>query len=310
MSTKRKPKFDICAEYTEDSKNLLENTEKLFESFIRFKFEYIKNKSKELEQRKKSTQNKINNKESETYIIGNIQKTQQISGIYINPQEKLRKHINKLPKHSFIIWFRFKLKAPYFSKDNDEIYIIQNPILKETNFKTPMIRGSGWKGALAHAFRELINESKWEEKKSKIESFLRIFGAGSESIKTLEKYLKNKTANLKEFKENFLAFILFELGLEINKDSLIQIKEADSYKDISNKIAEYVWKKYKEIKNSGFLPLEFQTHKGRAIFYPTYFNKLSLEIINPHEKVSSFNRNGTSKTCRYRRRYSGHTERA
>ena len=32
------------------------------------------------------------------------------------------------------------------------------------------------------------------------------------------------------------------------------------------------------------LPPEFQTHKGRAIFYPTYFDRLSLEIINPHDR--------------------------
>ncbi|MGC8979423.1 RAMP superfamily CRISPR-associated protein, partial [Caldisericum sp.] len=32
------------------------------------------------------------------------------------------------------------------------------------------------------------------------------------------------------------------------------------------------------------LPIEFQTHKGRAIFYPTYFNRLSLEVINPHDR--------------------------
>ena len=27
-----------------------------------------------------------------------------------------------------------------------------------------------------------------------------------------------------------------------------------------------------------------QPHRGRAVFYPTFFNKLSLEIINPHDK--------------------------
>ena len=32
------------------------------------------------------------------------------------------------------------------------------------------------------------------------------------------------------------------------------------------------------------LPLEFRTHRGRAIFYPAYFDRLSLEIINPHDR--------------------------
>jgi CRISPR-associated protein Cmr2 len=30
--------------------------------------------------------------------------------------------------------------------------------------------------------------------------------------------------------------------------------------------------------------MELRTHKGRAIFYPTYFDTLSLEVINPHDR--------------------------
>ncbi len=210
----------------------------------------------------------------------NIQKTKQISGIYDNPSN-LQKHINKLPKYSFAIWFKFKLKAPYFSKDDDEFYLIQNPILKETNFKVPMIRGSGWKGALATAFRDLINEeTDLDNKRKKIESFLRVFGAGSDSIKSLEKYLSNGK-KLKDFKDEFLRFVLFELGLEVDKELLNKLDKAD-YKEISNLLAEKIWQKYQNMQDN--LPLEFQTHKGRVIFYPTYFDKLSLEIINPHDR--------------------------
>ena len=206
----------------------------------------------------------------------------QISGIYENLQD-LQNYINKLPQYSFAIWFKFILNSIYFSKDDDEFYIIQNPILKENNFKVPMVRGSSWKGALAHAFREVINEkSDIEEGQRLIESFLRIFGAGSEIIKKLEEYLKSKSKSLKEFKENFVDFVLFELGMEIDEDLIQKINQAKNYKDISDMLTEKIWDKYKNSRRN--LPIEFQTHKGRAIFYPTYFDRLSLEIINPHDR--------------------------
>ena len=219
-------------------------------------------------------------------IQKNIQKIEQISGIYDNPTN-LQNYIDKLPKHSFAIWFKFQLKAPYFSKDDDEFYIIQNPILKETNFKVPMISGSAWKGALAHAFRDLISESGLEDRKKKTESFLRIFGAGSESIKAIEKYVLEKGSSLEKAKEKLIEFLLFELGLEIDGKLLEEINNIRSKDDLLNVIKNGLSKNELSKKledNQKDLPLEFQTHKGRAIFYPTYFDGLSLEIINPHDR--------------------------
>ncbi len=209
----------------------------------------------------------------------------QISGIYKNDKNNnlsnLQNYIEKLPKYSFAIWFKFELKAPYFSKDDDEFYIIQNPILKETNFKVPMIRGSAWKGALAHAFRELFKEN-YKENREKIESFLRIFGAGSESVKALERYIFDKSKDLKKAQDKLLEFILFELGLEVDKDLIKSVKNTNSKEQLVDILKNNLSKKMTESHNS--LPLEFQTHKGRAIFYPTYFGRLSLEVINPHDR--------------------------
>ena len=43
--------------------------------------------------------------------------------------------------------------------------------------------------------------------------------------------------------------------------------------NVNNDVKD-IFKKYKKSK----------AQKGRAIFYPIYFNKLSLEIINPHNR--------------------------
>jgi len=299
---KKRQKFGaylICNRDNKDIKKELK--EELFEEYS-----FLRDKEKDIESKNKKTFEKLcKYKANDTLkdfplnwlkyeIIGdkrlfnfgddiNIQHIKQISDVYENP-EGLQEYINTLPYGSFAIHIQFELKAPYFSKDDDEFYIIQNPILKEANFKVPMIRGSSWKGALAHAFRELFvnRKSNGEEVRDTIESFLRIFGAGSDSIKTIESYLMGKKKSINEMQIKLIEFILFELSLDIDKELIENIKECkniDCFRDI---IKRCLTKKL--TKSQEELPLELRTHRGRVIFYPTYFDKLSLEVINPHDR--------------------------
>ena len=167
---------------------------------------------------------------------------------------------------SFSINYVFTLNAPYYSSDDDDFYLIQNPCLKENVFKVPMVRGSGWKGAIAKAGKELINENL-----SEFESFVRIFGTGSQEYRELIDNFENK-----DIKDKIIRYVLFELGLNLNQEDIKKIrKEPKEYlKKLSGNFSK------EKIKQTPFL----QTHKGRAIFYPTYFDRLSLEIINPHNR--------------------------
>jgi len=108
-------KFDVYAKYKENNREVFGKTEKAFKSFVKLKFGYVKNKTSELNEHKEFVKN-----QNKKYFIGDIQKIKLISGIYNNPTD-LQNYINKLPKYSFAIWFKFNLKAPYFSKDDDEI---------------------------------------------------------------------------------------------------------------------------------------------------------------------------------------------
>jgi len=211
-----------------------------------------------------------------------------ITGMFLETDKENFSHfINKLPPYSFILRTKFKLKQPYFSRDDDNFYIIQNPVLKDTAFKVPMVRGSTWKGALASSFKDLINESPNENDKITclIESYLRIFGTGPESIEILEEFfrrkLEDKNSDLKKLKEKLLETLLIELGLCIDKETISEIEKANKDK-IFNILREKLFCKAKKVLINSEFPAEFQTHKGRAIFYPTYFNKISLEVINPH----------------------------
>lgn len=185
--------------------------------------------------------------------------------------EKVKK-LNKLPDiqkfipYSFILQAKIKLNAPYFSHDDDNFYLIQNPCLKEKVYKVPMVRGSGWKGAIAKAGKELV-----ENKISNIISYSRIFGLGSDEFRKLFDSLEKKKESVMS---DIFKFLLFELGVKLTKDELEKNRVVKFLKEKMIETLENEKRKYAFI----------QVHKGRAIFYPTYFNMLSLEIINPHDR--------------------------
>ena len=130
--------FDFFCECKENEDAILLNSKIETRKFIELKAGFLK-KDKFLKVILTNIQ-----REGYTYSIGNHKKISQISGIHSNNSNEVENWLRKFPKFSFVIKFNFELKSPYFSKDDDEFYTIQNPILKETNFKVPMIRGSGW----------------------------------------------------------------------------------------------------------------------------------------------------------------------
>ncbi len=57
---------------------------------------------------------------------------------YLNPED--------MPPISGYFKINFSLKKHYISKDEDLFYFLENPVMKEGNFKVPMIQASSWKG--------------------------------------------------------------------------------------------------------------------------------------------------------------------
>jgi CRISPR-associated protein Cmr2 len=206
---------------------------------------------------------KINNK---VYAIPN-EEVIGYSGIL--REDSLKTKVEKLIPFSFILHAKIRLKSPYFSHDDDEFYVIQNPILKEKVFKVPMNRGSGWKGAIAKAGKELVLEDL-----KKFNSYARIFGIGSSDYRNLIDALSKD----KNIKNKLISFALFELGLKLNKEDIDQINKEP--KTFLEKLSSNLTPKNTRNKDISYL----QPHKGRTIFYPTYFDKLSLEVINPHSR--------------------------
>jgi len=115
--------------------------------------------------------------------------------------------IDSLPKYSFFIQFKFKLRKPFYSHDDEVLYVIDNPVTKEHVFKLPMMRPSGWKG-------------------------------------------------------NLRSTIIKSNNLQLEYESNSQIEKLFGFTEINGQSQK----------------------KGRLIFYPTYFDKIGLEVINPHDR--------------------------
>ncbi len=114
-----------------------------------------------------------------------------------------------LPTYSFVIQFTFTLAQPYISRDEQDFYIIDNPVRKDKVFGLPYVASTSWKGCLRAALSHL-------------------------------KQVDNETIQHKDLSRLF--------GNEKG--------EEDQQK--------------------------FQA--GRLFFFPTFFTKKSLEIINPQDR--------------------------
>jgi len=145
-------------------------------------------------------------------------------------------NVGVLPGHSILIKVIFSLKKPYISRDDDDFYIVDNPVCKDKVFKVPLVRPSSWKGALRYAAMEIILRKPSEGKINARLALVRLFG--NEKDKT-EKFLDD------------------QLGDESKSKYKQKVKEI-----------------YGEEPNL----------RGRLVFYPTFFDKIGLDVIAPHDR--------------------------
>ncbi len=117
--------------------------------------------------------------------------------------------LQDLPPYSAYIQFRFTLARPVHSRDDDEFYIHENPMMKDSVFKVPMLRASTWKGVLRTVLARQLPE-----------------GEASPVITRLFGQARDEEEELAE-EGNML---------------------------------------------------------GRLRFYPTFFDRIGLEVINPHSR--------------------------
>lgn len=203
-----------------------------------------------------------------------------VSGIY-RDKESFREYLGGLIPGSFGIWFKFRLVQPYFSSDDDVLYAVANPVLKEYISKWPMVRPSSWKGMLRTAAINIIKqEFEGDAINKALKYYLssaRIFGTGSKEFRKIESCMQNFIDENEESEtliRSLIRYALFDLGIDVS-----------IRKNTDVSIAQQIVEKIKDTNSVKRHQSKFLTHGGRAVFYPTYFDSLDFEIINPQDRL-------------------------
>lgn len=166
--------------------------------------------------------------------------------------------LSLLSPGSWFLQFTFTLAKPWLSKDDDPFYVTEsvNPVRKDKVFKVPLMSASSWKGLL-----------RWTMMHTRLAKPVMV----SQAKQSPEVFAK----------ERFVQTLLFgdEQGEEPG-----QIKGFAKYVDTLNPEAraeyEGLLRQYYGVEPKKPLP----HHSGRLIFYPTFFDAIDVEVINPHSR--------------------------
>ena len=165
-----------------------------------------------------------------------------------------RSDFQSLPVGSWFLQFTFTLAKPWMSKDDDPFYVSEsvNPVRKDKVFKVPFMAASGWKGLL-----------RWTAMRVRLYK------------------LKDKPGEFAE--ERFRQTLLF--GNEKGEEPGVT-KDFAAYLDrLGGKEAKQT---YEQKVRAYFQVSEEEEgmphHAGRLMFYPTFFDLIDVEVINPHSR--------------------------
>ena len=160
--------------------------------------------------------------------------------------------LSRYPPGSWAVQFKFKLLEPYLSRDDTDLYIVDNPVKKDWVFKLPYVAPGQWKGMLRMVMtRQLVEEANNLSDENYAEKRFRLtvlFGdeKGEEpgSLNQLAKYLDNDKPGAGSL---YRKSVRQRFGVQDDEDPLPR-------------------------------------HTGRLHFYPTFFTRMELEVINPHDR--------------------------
>jgi len=162
--------------------------------------------------------------------------------------------LQAFPRGSWFLQFTFTLAKPWMSKDDDPFYVAEsvNPVRKDKVFKVPMMAAASWKGLL-----------RW-------------------TVMHIHLVEKKDSLSPKQFAQKRLdQTLLFrdEKGEEPGrtKDFAAYL---DALKPEARQEYERLLRTYYELKPNDPPP----HHSGRLMFYPTFFNLIDVEVINPHSR--------------------------
>ncbi|HHU83334.1 MAG TPA: hypothetical protein GXZ26_10060 [Firmicutes bacterium] len=154
-----------------------------------------------------------------------------------------------LPSYSAFFHFQFTLATPYISRDDEIFHICDNPVRKDKVFKVPSVAGGSWKGNLGWTAKRLL-VLRWEE-----------------------------DHDPKELAEGRLRLSLL-FGNEKDEQYLDRLEPADKAQEAAHLFRAMLKERF------DYYSEEIKSYAGCLYFYPTFFDRIGLELINPHERIT------------------------
>jgi len=162
--------------------------------------------------------------------------------------------ISSLPKGSWVLEFPITLAKPFMSKDDVPFYIIENPVRKDKVFGVPFVSAMAWKGNL----RWTMMKIKLEPEASNPEKFAQIRLLHALLFGTEKGW--GETKGWAEYLDN-----LCPDAKERYRNLLKDTFNRENAKDIHM--------------------------QGMLHFYPTFWDKIDMIVINPHDRRTKTGRN-------------------
>ena len=169
-----------------------------------------------------------------------------------------------MPPYSFFLQLKFTLATPYISRDDEEFYICDNPIKKDKVFKVPMVSGSSWKGNMRWTAMKIFTDRLHK-------------GIAQNSI---SEHFDSRSRMVRLFgheKSTIADYIDSVLAEAIAGDDKAHEKFIENKKFVKENFRKFLIEK-------GYINTNVDGRRGRLNFYPTFFNQISLEVINPHNR--------------------------
>jgi len=169
--------------------------------------------------------------------------------------------VTELPPYSFLLSFTFRLRRPYLSRDDDTLYPIDNPVKKDKVFRVPMVAAAGWKGSLRAAAT------------ARLALRLRELVAAQETPGGDASFALRARCVVLFGKES-------EAGARLLNGIIAQCtgRDAAEAEEIGAAFEHYLVAHH--LRSDGV-----DGRQGRLFCYSTIFDRIGLEVINPHDRA-------------------------
>lgn len=202
-----------------------------------------------------------------------------------------------LPRWSFSLELRFRLASPYLSRDDDAFYIIDNPVRKEKVFKVPLVSPTSWKGSL----RAVATQGLLAAFSSRLPTDLPRGQTQREAVlkKKLSELWEERARHVLLFgneKKNEADFLNRWLAprLSVTPDEETDEKRKQRLREEADRLRQSF---DAFLKEKHYITEKIEGRQGRLFCFPTFFDKIDLEIINPHDRERRVGKNPILFEC-------------